>query len=282
MINLPDIQESTPTIDIPISIVGVQDIKLPFKLKMRNGNFKDMVANTYIATNLRHDKKGISMSRLLLSIKQYLNDGLNWEIIKKCLCDISEAIEEKNSYIKFEFDLAKDKQSPLSDFNFPLFHRCSFEGHRENNKYKFYQTVIVQYSSYCPCSAALSKDLIDRGFQQGFPHAQRSFAKVIVSMDLCNRKVLYLEDIIDTIYDCIKTQPYPIIKRVDEQEISRIASENPLFVEDAIRLLSVNIDNLNGIDDWIIKCEHEESIHTHNAIAINWKGKEGGFTQHDI
>ena len=29
--------------------------------------------------------------------------------------------------------------------------------------------------------------------------------------------------------------------------------------------------------DWIVKCSHEESIHTSEAIAINWKGIPNGF-----
>jgi len=80
------------------------------------------------------------------------------------------------------------------------------------------------------------------------------------------------------VYDVIKTQPYPIIKRLDEQEIARIASENPLFVEDAIRLISNELKKKNVLD-WIVKCSHEESIHTHEAIAINWKGIVGGFDE---
>jgi GTP cyclohydrolase I len=71
--------------------------------------------------------------------------------------------------------------------------------------------------------------------------------------------------------------PYPIIKRVDEQEIARIAGQNPMFVEDAIRAISQALNNMNGLVDWIVKCSHEESIHTSEAIAINWKGEMGGF-----
>jgi GTP cyclohydrolase FolE2 len=29
--------------------------------------------------------------------------------------------------------------------------------------------------------------------------------------------------------------------------------------------------------DWIVKCIHEESIHTSEAVAVNWKGITGGF-----
>jgi GTP cyclohydrolase FolE2 len=35
---------------------------------------------------------------------------------------------------------------------------------------------------------------------------------------------------------------------------------------------------MSGVKDWIVKCSHEESIHTSEAIAINWKGITGGFS----
>ena len=82
---------------------------------------------------------------------------------------------------------------------------------------------------------------------------------------------------IEAVESVIPTLPYPIIKREDEQEIGRIAAENPMFVEDAIRAISQSINSVNGVADWIVKCSHEESIHTSEAIAINWKGTPHGF-----
>ena len=70
---------------------------------------------------------------------------------------------------------------------------------------------------------------------------------------------------------------YPVIKRVDEQEIARVAAENPMFVEDAIRKISNSVNQIPGVIDWVIKCIHEESIHTSEAVAVNWKGVPGGF-----
>ena len=51
-----------------------------------------------------------------------------------------------------------------------------------------------------------------------------------------------------------------------------------MFVEDAIREISDALNKLDGVQDWIVKCSHEESIHTSEAIAINWKGVPYGFT----
>jgi len=269
---LPDIQEMCkPLYKIYLPKVGVENIKLPFRLQLRNGRTEKLVSDVSIMTNLEKNKKGISMSRLLISIKDLLYDGLYWDVIKECLDKISQSIGSTNSYIKFDFYLPMIKKSPISEWEFPLYHKCYFEGSKVNDEYSFKQYVKVQYSSYCPCSAALSDVLCISGKDRGFPHAQRSFAEISVDMDLKIRKWIWLEDIIDIVNNNILTQPYPIIKRVDEQELTHIASENPLFVEDAIRIISYHLDNLigNGIINWFVKCKHEESIHTHEAIAIN-------------
>ena len=133
----------------------------------------------------------------------------------------------------------------------------------------FYQGVIIQYASYCPCSAELCQDLVQKD-SYGFPHNQRSFADILV--EVVEPNYIWLEDIIETVESKIPTLPYPIIKRVDEQEIARVAAQNPMFVEDAIRIISQSLNEREDIYDWIVKCSHEESIHTSVAIAINWKG----------
>ena len=286
MINddLPDVQEThKPAVDIMINQAGVDNLKLPFSLALRSGGgeYHKLVANVTITTDVNKNKKGISMSRLLITLNKHLYLPLNRNLIKYIMNDIINEVGSKNCYIKFEFDLPILKKSPLTDYIFPIFHHCSFAGKINNDGFRFFQGVIVQYSSYCPCSAELSKDLETKGGNHGFPHAQRSFANILVEMDPYNANTMnnyvWLEDLVDLVNDCIKTQPYPIIKRPDEQEIAKIASENPMFVEDAIRYISEDLNKYINIKDWIIKCTHEESIHTHDAIAVMWKGVVHGF-----
>ena len=280
MNNLPDVQElMEPNIKIPIQQVGVENIKLNFMLALRDGGMVQLPANASIRTNLSSEKKGISMSRLLLTLEPFLGQQLNHELMFLILSKINENVGSTKSYLKFEFELPIMKKSILSNNSFPLYHKCFFEA-QNGDELKFFQGIRLQYASYCPCSAELSKDLVESGKcdSPGFPHAQRSYTDILIRGNLLTGNSPWLEDIIDLVYDAIKTQPYPIIKRIDEQEIARIASQNPLFVEDAIREISNKLNNQVNIIDWLVKCSHEESIHTHEAIALNWKGVEGGFT----
>jgi GTP cyclohydrolase IB len=274
---LPDIQCSEPQFKIPIKQVGVQNIEVPFVLESKYGGFHSMFANVSMRTNLDQNIKGISMSRLLLTLKPYLDLPLKHKLIRKILEELQQNIGSTDSYIKFDFRFPMKKKSPKTDFSFPLFYKCSFEGqlHGKDN-FKFFQGVIIQYASYCPCSAELCKDLEGKE-SKGFPHNQRSFANVTV--ETVDPHYVWLEDIIETVEGSIRTLPYPIIKREDEQEIARIAAENPMFVEDAIRAISFSLNMDGRIYDWIVRCVHEESIHTSEAIAINFKGVENGFTE---
>ncbi len=270
---LPDIQGTKPKIQIPIREVGVGNVQVPFNLESKYGGMKSMVANVSMRTNLEADVKGISMSRLIRTLKDYLDLPLKKKLIREILIDLMKNVESTESYMRFNFLYPIVRKSILSGNEFPIYHQCRFEGQMRGNDFKFFQGANVQYASYCPCSAELSKDLRDKHLD-GFPHAQRSYANILIEGE--KDSYIWLEDIIESVERAIKTIPYPIIKRVDEQEIARIAAENPIFVEDAIRQISVELDSM-PVSDWVVKCTHEESIHTSEAIALNWKGVSDGF-----
>lgn len=272
---LPDVQSTVPDIQIPIMQVGVENVEVPFKLESKYGGYHQMVANVQLTTNLDENTKGISMSRLLLTLKPYLDLPLKRVLIKQILENLIKNLETTMASMKFEFRMPINRKSILSDNEFPIYYKCMFEMKRQLDRSSdqtwFYQGVHIQYASYCPCSAELC-DALD---EKGYPHNQRSFADILV--EIVDPYYVWLEDIIETVESQIKTLPYPIIKRIDEQEIARLAAQNPMFVEDAIRKISQALEEREDIYDWIVKCKHEESIHTSEAIAVNWKGRFGGF-----
>lgn len=280
---LPDMQCELPNIPTPINQVGVEDVEVPFLLESKYGGFRQLIANVNMMTNLDEDTKGISMSRLLLTLKPYLDLPLKSNLIRNIIEKILINVGGTSAFMRFEFKLPLTKKSIKTDNEFPIYYKCKFEGQvfteiplssdtkAPVNKFRFFQGVTIQYASYCPCSAELCNSLDG----DGFPHNQRSFAHILTEINTDH--YVWLEDIINAVENNIHTLIYPIIKRVDEQEIARVAAKNPLFVEDAIRIISDSINKLPGVSDWIIRCVHQESIHPSNAIAINWKGIVGGF-----
>jgi GTP cyclohydrolase I len=280
---LPDIQHTAkPEHRIYIHQVGVQNVKVPFRLDSRYGGSHELVANVTMTTDLGADKKGISMSKLLRTLSDYLDKPLKSKLIKQILEEFQKAVEtdSKESQLKFEFQLPIHKRAPKSGLIFPQYYNCSFEGRLTPKNFTFFEKVIVQYGSYCPCSCSLCEHLKEQGIN-GYPHAQRAFAEVIVkvidtSLDT-TPLIVWLEDIIDVVENSVKTGTFPLLRRVDEQEVARLAAENPMFVEDSIRRIANGLNNMGSFYDWIVKCTHQESIHTSDAIAVMWKGVQNGF-----
>lgn len=275
--DIPDIQKEEPLIKIPIHQVGIQNLISNFKLETINGNFIDLIANISLSTNLENDVRGISMSNLILILSKYINKPLKHKLIKEMIEELQSGsiCKSNSSFIKFDFKYPIMKKSPITGLEFPVFYDCSFEGRIESNIYRFFERVIIQYSSYCPCSSSLCEHLEKTSNNKGYPHAQRSFSDVLIEVSLPN--IIWIEEIIESVEKSVINVPIPILKRIDEQYIAIESFKNKMFVEDAIRSISNNLNNEKRIKDWIIKCVHQESIHTHDAIAINWKGIENGF-----
>lgn len=259
--------------------VGIQNLDMTLKMRSKyfsvGRNYIPIQSKVSIQVDLDKDTKGISMSRFVILMAKWVDCCLTHISIQDMLVEISKILESKNSFIRFDFLYPIYINPPKSgQIPFPLFYPCKFEGQLINNKFYFYEGVNVQYASYCPCSAELSKDLEEKGLN-GFPHAQRCVAELNTKIDISYQ--VWLEDLIELIEQAVVIVPFPIIKRVDEQEIARRAAENPMFVEDAIRNISQALNTKKEVVDWIIKCTHEESIHKSEAISINWKGVDGGF-----
>lgn len=276
--NLPDIQHSTkPIHENYINQVGVENVKVPIILETYFNKKHELIANVEMTTDLRKDIKGISMSMLLRSLIKYLDNPLKHNVIKKILMEFKTAVEtdSNHSMLKMDFELPIIKKAPISGLEFPQYYKCSFIGKLDYDVYQFYEKVQVQYQSYCPCSASLCDDLNSKN-QKGFPHAQRSFCDLLV--EIKEDCVVWLEDLIYLVERSVKNKVYPLLRRMDEQEVARIAAENPMFVEDSIRAIINSIEKDSAIHDWIIKCYHEESLHKNDAIAKAWKGIKNGFS----
>ena len=198
MSELPDVQESEPEIKSYINQVGVTNVRLPFLLEAcTDERFHSIVADVSLKTDLNREKKGISMSRLPLLMRRFQNLPLKQFVIKTMLEQIIEEVDgATNAYATFRFSLPINKESPKSKHVMPIYYDCKFEGQLNSQGFRFFQGVRVQYAAYCPCSAALSKHMKDSLGVEGFPHAQRAFADVVVEINV--PEVVFLEQIIST------------------------------------------------------------------------------------
>lgn len=273
MDNLPDIQNTEPKIRMSINRVGVNAVELPFLLLLRSGSlgYREVNAKTEMTCMLDQHSRGISMSRFIRSIQPFLRHPLKRTTMESILKKFLSVHETREAELKFSFKMPINKESPISENEFPQYYDCSFRCSYKG-MFKFYESVRVQYAAYCPCSSALTMY-----GKHGYPHSQRAYADVLVRTD--PKAYVWLEDLIDITENAVKNIPYPIVKRSDEKWIAGVAKSRPMFVEDAIREISTDLNKNKNIIDWYVKCTHEESIHPSNAVAINWKGFIGGFDE---
>ena len=61
---------------------------------------------------------------------------------------------------------------------------------------------------------------------------------------------------------------YSLLKRVDEKFVTEQAYDNPMFVEDVVREVAVNLGKMEKVMWFSIEAENWESIHNHSAYAF--------------
>jgi GTP cyclohydrolase FolE2 len=309
---LPDTQNTKAPHAIPLQKVGIHEFLHPAFVGEGDwlGVVKEMIAQPAdfsMYVDLDAKNKGISMSRLprLLSYLTYekhptlpagplpigavatAEEHSQWHSgslmnvmrawTKQILVDIPGS---RDSYIKARVKVPKWKRSPASMLRGIEYYETVFEARNLPEGMRYYITLKVRYISTCPCSLHLSQHAEkNKMVKRANPHMQPSYATIKVEVneftfldaDFVHRMVVEAEKALVTI-------PYPMVKREDEQAIAIACGKHQMFCEDAARLLAKAIDTFHpGVKDWVIVCDHDESIHSHFATACVWKGLPNGL-----
>jgi len=264
-INLPDIQKTRDKRGICINRVGVEGIDFPLYISTKNGKKVLVYAKIDLFSSLKHGIKGTNMSRFLETLMVHKYVTMDKYKLREFLRALKKRLGEVSDvYVKITFKYFKKKTSPVSGKESVMAYECIFEGLLKK-KYRFTLTVKVLTTSNCPCSKEISK--------YG-AHGQRSISTVII--EPIAKKKVWIEDLIELIENQGSCEIYPLLKRPDEKYVTEKAYNNPKFVEDIARDISINLQKLNTIRWYKIKVSNEESIHSHNAVCYIERVKKGG------
>ena len=206
------------------------------------------------------DYKGIHMSRLVDIIREL--EGEPIEMDDSILELLASSHDTSNSY----WDCAWESLHSVDD-NQSLRISCRLEGVKRDKDVKWYVTLAVPYAAVCPCSHEMVKA---RG--HGIPHMQRATARVTGLLNPQEDLSIAIGTAVSKICNAVVLIPLPHMKRKDELAWCERAADTNMFVEDAAREVAKAIDN--WFNDWVVVCEHEESIHQHNVVAVCRKGDE--------
>ena len=293
MYKLPDVAQDSAAPDPGrLNWVGMEHIALPLTIEDSHLGVQNTSAifNCYVDL-CDPQARGIHMSRLYVLLTELSRKGkLNYPAMQELTAEMITTQHgiSRAAKIDVAFDLFVKKKSLLSEnfgwLNYPLIVRML----NDDGEIACQIDLQIIYSSTCPCSAALSRQLISKKFAERFdskgtltteegkqwleeegkaiatPHSQRSVAQIHLVIEPCNAFPFW--DLIQQAEGALKTAVQSVVKREDEQQFAKLNGENLMFCEDATRSLQqVFLDYIGrGIS---INVRHLESLHPHDAVA---------------
>ncbi len=284
-LTLPDIAAQASRLAMPLNWVGMCGIALPILI-----DGQQLTASADAGVSLDDgEARGIHMSRLYLALEMLEQQPLTPALLRNVLqrfLDTHEGLS-KNAYLRIHTNLLLKRPalvSPLAGWkSYPV----SIEARLENQMFHVELKIDVTYSSTCPCSAALARQLIQQQFLQDFantplqhehvltwlgstkgivatPHSQRSTAQLKIELQGAD---LPLNDLINTAEAALGTAVQTAVKRADEQAFALANGQNLMFCEDAARRLNLALKRSDAVKAFHLKVIHAESLHAHDAVA---------------
>ncbi|RBW43770.1 GTP cyclohydrolase I FolE2 [Psychromonas sp. B3M02] len=302
---MPDIANSAQAqTEGTLDRVGMSNIELPLMVQTDDCPAQQVSAKAEVFVNLGDPQaKGIHMSRLYLQLDQLSTESeLTLGTLTTLLSGFIESHHDLSSeaYVKVAFDYNLRRKSLISEKRGWKAYPVVIVGRLIDGEFDFELKVDVPYSSTCPCSAALARQLIQDAFSKQYeeqaniakediltwlgstqgivatPHSQRSVAevKVKLSNEADNFPIIALIDLIEA---TLKTPVQAAVKREDEQEFARLNGQNLMFCEDSARQLKFALNQQELFDDFWLRVNHYESLHAHDAVSVTTKGIKDGY-----
>lgn len=286
-LTLPDIAAQASRQALPLDWVGMCGIALPILI---DGQRLSAKADAGVSLD-DGEARGIHMSRLYLALEMLESEDLQPALLRQVLQRFLDSHEglSSSAYLRIHTDLLLKRPalvSPLAGWkSYPV----SIEARLEKQMFHVELKIDVTYSSTCPCSAALARQLIQQQFIDDFanttlqhedvlawlgsakgiiatPHSQRSTAQLLVALQ-AGQPTLPLTELIDHAEAALGTAVQTAVKRADEQAFALANGQNLMFCEDAARRLNLALQRSIAVQAFHVKVVHAESLHAHDAVA---------------
>jgi GTP cyclohydrolase-4 len=287
-----ELQDIPPAIPVPLSEVGVVDVKVPLNFEYYKGRKIVVVPRFEAFVNLSAEKKGIHASRQYETILEILAKyaGKTYKLENVCTDIAYELLNRQDGATKAR---VKAVGEVILERKTPVTGQVSYEPYRimasatalkhGENKFKIKRKVGVgvRGMTACPCAqelmiqqaaAKISESDKLAELTKKIPvatHMQRSYGLLVTSVPRDDEiDAFKLTEIVE---NSMSAPSFGLLKRPDEAEIVRKAAEKPLFAEDVIRLMMVNFakafPSLPDETVVLFKVRSEESIHKHDLVA---------------
>ena len=301
---MPDVaQDALANLAGRLDWVGMEEIQAPVLLAQAQGDTQRFSARVDAFVNLRRaDVRGIHMSRLYLHLDRHLSaEPLTPCSLRRLLRDFLDSHSELSdrARVRIRFDHLVRRPALASEHSGWRSYPVEISARMDGSEFTAELALEVQYSSTCPASAALARQLIQERFASDFaeraplerdavlawlgseegivatPHSQRSTASVRVK--LAPGFDFPIVDIIDLLENALQTPVQTAVKREDEQAFALANGQNLMFCEDAARRMQRALNDDERIADFWVRASHHESLHPHDAVAVAVKGIADGW-----
>lgn len=282
--SMPDLQNSE-FVGIPIDFVGIHNFHLPIRVKERDNGTQEVMASITGTVSLDASNRGINMSRIIRTFYKSKDDVFDINKLEEVLRNYQKDLKTFDAHIlmNFKYRIWQDALRSVRDDGEPeggwQYYNVTFDCNLDHSgEFKKVMWVDFVYSSACPCSTELSQHAaLNRGVY-GIPHSQRSNARIGIEFE----ELLWIEDVIDLCRQALVTETLVFCKRQDEQAFAELNGANIKFVEDAIRYMADELNQHKSVIDYKVICSHQESLHSHDAIAVITKGLKNSIFNHHV
>lgn len=276
--SLPDLQNgpasSIEGADVPIQQVGISNFKMPLKYPTPSGELLTLETSVDGYVGLDAGKKGINMGRIMRTFYKFKDDVFHPDKLEEVLRAYKDDLESHTAFLQLSYNYPMVMKSLRSDNEGYQYYRVAIEGKMdEYDRFTSFVHLDFEYSSACPCSYELAEHARETRDVAAIPHSQRSVANVTVQMN----QEMFVDELVHLCREALKTETQVIVKREDEQAFAEMNGAYQKFVEDAARLLYEVLDDEMRIKDFVVRCAHLESLHSHDAVSRICKGMPNGL-----
>jgi GTP cyclohydrolase I len=262
---MDDVQSQLDERRIAIDQVGVMDLRCPIVVLDRQFQKQETIATLTMSVNLPHHFKGTHMSRFVEVLHEHRGE-ITMRTLPGILQELKQRLDAESARIRVVFPYFLERAAPASGARALMDYECSFVGELNGARADFVLGARVPVTSLCPCSKAIS----DYG-----AHNQRGLISIDVRSAISptgEPELIWIEELVELAERSASAPVYPLLKRSDERHVTMQAYDNPVFVEDIVRNVAVQLQEDHRVAWFQVHVVNHESIHNHSAFArLEWR-----------
>lgn len=261
---MQDIQNHKDDRNVPIDKVGVCNLKYPIVVLDRKNAKQHTVATFSLSVDLPQEFKGTHMSRFVETLTKHHGE-ITFVTLPTILEELRRKLNAQSSHVEISFPYFVERLAPVTGLKALMDFDCQFIAESRNGESDFVLQVTIPVTSLCPCSKAIS--------EYGAHNQRGSVAISVRTARLSDGtpEFVWIEELVEVVDKSASAPVYPLLKREDERYVTMQAYDNPVFVEDIVRNVTVQLRRDPRIAWFRVAALNHESIHNHNAFAeIEW------------